>query len=93
MPFDINTSFGSSESLTCTAQGGPDNTFQWTLQGQVVSNSFQLQFPSITGSDGGDYTCTVTNAAGSGSIIATITGNIVMHNHIYQLHVRICIML
>ena len=72
----ISTSFGSSENLICIAQGGPDNTFQWTLRGQVISNSSQLQLPSITGSDGGVYTCTVTNAAGSDSGTVTVTGNI-----------------
>ena len=60
------TSFGSSENLTCSAQGGPNNTFELTNnQGQVVSNSALLQLQSITGSDGGVYTCTATNAAGS----------------------------
>ena len=75
-PSSISTSFGSPVTLNCTAEGGPNNTFQWTSQGQVVSDIFQLHFPSITGSDGGLYTCTATNAAGSGSATVTITGNI-----------------
>ena len=74
----LSTSFGSSATVTCNAQGGPNNTFEWTNnQGQVVSNSAVLQFPSINGSDGGVYTCTATNAAGSGSETATIIGNII----------------
>ena len=78
-PLSISTSFGSSETLTCFAQGGPNNTFQWTnSQGQVISNSTQLEFSSITGSEGGFYICTVTNAAGSGNANTIITGNIVM---------------
>ena len=74
---DIITSFGSSETVICFAQGGPNNAYEWTNnQGQVISNSTELQLQSITGSDGGVYTCTVTNAAGSKSANATITGNI-----------------
>ena len=89
-PFgDISTSFGSPVTLNCTAEGGPNNTFQWTLQGQVVSDVSQLQFPSITGSDGGLYTCTVTNAAGSGSATTTITGNIAMYSLICLLYLCI----
>ena len=85
-PLDTTTSFESSENLNCLAQGGPNNTFEWTnSQGQVISNSTQLEFPSITGSDGGIYTCTVTNAAGSDNASTTITGNIsysyITHKH------------
>ena len=76
VPNSIITSFGSSESLNCSARGGPNNTFQWTLQGQVISNISHLQFPSITGSDGGLYTCRVTNAAGFFTNSAPITGNL-----------------
>ena len=69
------TSFGSSENLTCFAQGGPNNAFEWTNnQGQVVSNSALLQLQSITGSDGGVYTCTASNAAGSGSATVIVSG-------------------
>ena len=61
------TSFGS---LICSAQGGPNNIFEWTNnQGQVVSNSALLQLQSITGSDDGVYTCTATNAVGSGRMV------------------------
>ena len=60
VPNAISTSFGLSERLDCMDQGGPNNTFQWTLQGQVISNISHLHFPFITGSDGGQYTCRVT---------------------------------
>ena len=76
VPNAISTSFGSSGSLDCSARGGPNNTFQWTLQGRVISNISQIQFPFITGSDGGLYTCRVTNAAGFFTNSALITGNI-----------------
>ena len=69
------TSFGSSESLCCSADGGPDNTFNWTVNGgPVISNSPELQLTFITGSDAGVYTCTVANDAGSDNVSTTITG-------------------
>ena len=74
---DVITSFGSAVNLTCLSDSGPNNTYEWTNgQGESVSNSSQLQLSSITGSDAGDYTCTVTNAAGSGNETATVTGKI-----------------
>ena len=74
----VLTNFGSNVSKSCIADGGPNNTFEWTNdQGEVVSNSSQLQLTSITGSDAGTYTCNVTNAAGSGADEVTVTGNIV----------------
>ena len=74
----VLTSFGSNVSRICFGDGGPNNTFEWTNdQGEVVSNSSQLQLTSITGSDAGTYTCNVTNAAGSGVDSITVTGNIV----------------
>ena len=64
-------------NLFCFAHGDPNNTYEWTNnQGEVVSNSSQLHLPSITGSDAGDYACTVTNAAGLGNDTTTITGKI-----------------
>ena len=51
------------------AQGGPGNFIQWQsagidLQGE---NSQSLTLPNITASDGGTYTCVVTNSAGNSS--------------------------
>ena len=74
----VLTNFGSNVSRTCSAEGGPNNTFEWTNDQGVVSNSSQLQLTSITASDAGTYTCTVTNAAGSSNASATVFGKIVI---------------
>ena len=75
-PMNILTNFNSNENLTCSAEGGPNNVFEWRQNGVVISetNDPILSFPMVTGSDGGVYQCTVTNAAGNDNNIATIIG-------------------
>ena len=73
-PGNVLTNFNSTVTLTCTAQGGPNNMFEWRKQGVVVSNNSVLELAMITGSDGGTYQCAVTNDAGSGTVSATLTG-------------------
>ena len=78
IPFDnVFTNFNSTVSLTCLAQGGPDNMFVWRRQGMIVSNSIVLELTMITGSDGGVYECTVTNDAGSGAASTSVIGTLV----------------
>ena len=75
LPFgSVLTNFNSTVSLTCTAQGGPNNMFVWRRQGMIVSNSSVLELTMITGSDGGVYECTVTNDAGSGAASTSVIG-------------------
>ena len=56
-----------SVTLTCITEGGPDNTFQWSFNGEELGSetSSDLTLPSVTAANGGAYTCNVTNAAGS----------------------------
>ena len=55
--------------LNCSGLGGPGNTYQWS-SGQTTPT---LQLNVTNGiSDGGTYTCVVTNAAGNGSASATV---------------------
>ena len=56
-------------NMICSGLGGPGNTFKWST-GQ---NTSTLQVTVNNGtSDGGTYTCVVTNAAGNGSASATL---------------------
>ena len=73
-PPTVLTNFNSTLNLTCTADGGPNNIFEWSKQGIIVSNSSVLELTMITGSDGGIYECTVTNDAGSGRESASVFG-------------------
>ena len=70
----VFTNFNSTVSLLCGAQGGPNNMFEWSRLGVIVSNSDVLELTMITGSDGGVYQCTVTNDAGSGTANTSVIG-------------------
>ena len=64
---------GDEVTLTCSAQGGPNNTFTWEHEGtllNVTDTSFTIS--NITISDGGEYTCIARNVAGSGRASATL---------------------
>ena len=58
---------GDDITLNCSAQGGPFNEYQWTLNDEIIANETGpvLDLVTIAGSDdGGVYTCTVSNEAG-----------------------------
>ena len=74
-PVDIATTVNSTVNINCSAEGGPNNMFEWSKQGTgVVSNDAVLEFPMITGTDGAVYECTVYNAAGNETMNVTLTG-------------------
>ncbi|XP_065904865.1 uncharacterized protein [Dysidea avara] len=89
----VNIVIGAPLTLYCTSEGSPPDTFTWMKDGVSVAQSpnittlihnstsavFHSEYTisSVTTSDSGTYTCTVTNPIGSDSynIIATaITG-------------------
>ena len=70
----VLTNFSSIVNITCSAQGGPNNMFEWSKQGVIVSNSDVLELTMITGSDGGLYVCNVTNDAGSDTANTSVIG-------------------
>ena len=60
---------GGTVTFTCSAQGGPNNTYQWQNDGQDLMNETNttLTVSSISAVNGGSYTCVVSNAAGNDS--------------------------
>ena len=66
------TSLGDNVTLVCTAMGGPDNSFQWKTKGIFIGNDSMLELVGINASNGGNYTCTVRNAAGNDSASAIL---------------------
>ena len=61
-------------TLLCNNDGGPDNTYEWRKDGIVLNNEINntLRLYSINVTSGGDYTCTVSNAAGNDSTTTTL---------------------
>ena len=60
-------------ALKCTARGGPDNSFQWLFNNQVIVNE-RAEILNLGEVEGGSYTCQVSNAAGSERATILITG-------------------
>ena len=78
-PFgDVLTNFTSSVSIRCLVGGGPNNMFEWSKQGMIISYSDILELTMITGSDSGTYQCTVTNDAGSDTATTLVIGMYVL---------------
>ena len=85
-PSTVTIPAGSSLNLSCTSRGSPPDTFTWRKDGGSILQSITNQvtytstsavfradysIDSVTTSDSGTYTCTVTNPIGSDN--ATIT--------------------
>uniref|UniRef100_A0A1X7T947 Ig-like domain-containing protein n=1 Tax=Amphimedon queenslandica TaxID=400682 RepID=A0A1X7T947_AMPQE len=74
---------GDNVTFTCTAGGGPGNTFSWldsmnvlTDGGRFIiveSSSSTLTITDVIGADFGRYFCQVSNLAGSGTVFTSIT--------------------
>ena len=52
--------------------GGPSNSFTWTMDGNIVGYETMLSVIDINASHGGNYSCTVSNAAGNDSASTTL---------------------
>ena len=65
---------GGTVIFNCSAQGGPDNTYQWQNDGEDLMNETDanLIVSNITARNGGNYTCVVSNAAGNDSVTAVL---------------------
>ena len=60
-------------TLNCMASGGPNNTFMWFLDGESILNK-TANILVLSEVDGGEYTCQVSNAAGSENASIILTG-------------------
>ena len=75
-PVDETRDFDDTHIFTCSAQGGPNNAFQWFFNGSSVTPSSPTEssytVSNVSASDGGQYTCVVSNAAGNSSNSTTL---------------------
>ena len=75
----ITAAIGESVTLRCHASGYPIPIYQWMRNGSSLSlsryvqlSSGALMIESVERSDGGNYTCTARNSAGTDSQIWTV---------------------
>jgi len=79
-PYDVkitgnNTiTYGSQLQLHCSSDGGPQLEYSWNRMGILYTSTDNLSISNVTTLDGGNYTCTVTNDAGSSSNTITVYG-------------------
>ena len=73
-PEEVIAGFGDNATFTCTSQGGPGNSYRWHKNGIELPNeiSEMLTVTSVATEDGGDYTCVVSNNAGSENATAVL---------------------
>lgn len=70
--------FEGNITLNCSNFGGPGNSYSWFKDGQPFnSTDTVLSLFNVTASEGGTYTCVVSNLAGTSS------GDIVLYIHPY----------
>ena len=72
---DLNVaSLNDTVMLMCISSGGPNNTYEWIKDGTILDGETSdiLTLVIVNASSGGNYTCTVSNAAGSGSASITL---------------------
>ena len=65
---------GGDVTFSCIARGGPDNEYQWQHDGGDLMDGANtaLTIADIRTGNGGNYTCVVSNAAGSDSATAIL---------------------
>ena len=69
---------GTQLMLNCLSEGGPDLLYSWsrtnTFSNDIVTNLNTLIISDLATVDGGEYTCTVTNDAGTSNRAITVYG-------------------
>ena len=72
---NMSVLFDPNEAVTlnCMSRGGPNNTFLWFFDGQVIESA-TTDVLSLDQVEGGEYTCQVNNAAGSENARIVLTG-------------------
>ena len=70
-----NTYFqGGQLELSCSSEGGPELEYTWTFSGVMIdnANTSMLTIANLATSNGGNYTCNVSNNAGYDSKTVTV---------------------
>ena len=82
-PSLINAQVNTSVLSTCTAEGGPNNTFTWSVVTERGPNRVVQEGPvlmtEVEVEDGGLYCCHVENAAGYDEAYLSINGKYITY--------------
>ena len=74
--------YGSDIELLCTSEGGPQLEYSWIFLDSAVDNDAILSISNAVASHGGEYTCNVTNDAGSDSNMTTLYSKLILCTYI-----------
>ena len=69
--------YGTDIELSCTAEGSPQLEYRWIFSNTVIENDTTFNISNATANNGGDYSCIVTNNAGSDSSMTTIYSKLI----------------
>ena len=88
---DNSYNVGNQLELNCSSEGGPDLEYSWsrinTFSATTITNTSALTISDLTTVDEGDYTCTVTNDAGTSNHTITVNSE---SSTLYCLQSLIC---
>ena len=67
---------GEQLQLNCSSEGGPILEYNWLFLGNIIpnANTSTLTIDNVNTTHAGDYTCSVTNDAGTDSDTITVYG-------------------
>ena len=79
---------GEQLELNCSSEGGPELEYTWTFSGGEIdiANTSMLTIANLATSNGGDYTCSVSNDAGSDSDTITVYSKFFVCMHMIYLN-------
>ena len=63
---------GVQLALNCQSKGGPQLQYSWIFSDSEIANTSTLTIDNVNASNGGNYTCNVTNNAGFESNTITV---------------------
>ena len=76
---------GEQLQLNCLSEGGPvlELEYTWMFSGNTmpIANTSTLTIDSINTTHGGDYSCAVTNDAGSSDVTVTVYSKSFVNHH------------